>query len=78
MFYYIEVKSACFIPYTLNSQRSVLALSEYSSGYGGYVVVVDDVSSVVRTGDVDRVRYSGSGVVGVPRKQRSVFFHCCV
>ena len=31
------------------------------------VVVVDDVSPVVRTGDVDRVRYGGSGVVNVPK-----------
>ena len=30
------------------------------------VVVVDDVSPVVRTGYVDRIRYRGSGVVGVP------------
>lgn len=31
------------------------------------VVVVDDVSPVVRTGDVDRIRYRGCGVVGVPK-----------
>ena len=31
------------------------------------VVVVDNVSPVVRTGDVDRIRYRGSGVVGVPK-----------
>ena len=42
------------------------------------VVVVDDVSPVVRTGDVDRVRYRGSGVVGVPKTQHSVLFVCCV
>ena len=30
------------------------------------VVVVDDVSPLVRTGDVDRIRYRGCGVVGVP------------
>ena len=42
------------------------------------VVVVDDVSPVVRTGDVDRIRYSGSGVVGVPKTQHSVLFVCCV
>ena len=30
------------------------------------VVVVDDVSPLVRTGDVVRIRYRGSGVVGVP------------
>ena len=31
------------------------------------VVVVDDVSPMIRTGDVNRVRYRGSGVVGVPK-----------
>ena len=42
------------------------------------VVVVDDVSPVVRTADVDRIRYRGSGVVGVPKTQHSVLFVCCV
>ena len=42
------------------------------------VVVVDDVSPVIRTGDVDRIRYRGSGVVGVPKTQHSVLFVCCV
>ena len=42
------------------------------------VVVVDDVSPVVRTRDVDRIRYRGSGVVGVPKTQYSVLFVCCV
>ena len=42
------------------------------------VVVVDDVFPVVRTGDVDRIRYRGSGVVGVPKTQHSVLFVCCV
>ena len=42
------------------------------------VVVVDDVSPVVRTGDVDRIRYRGSGVVGVPKTQHSVLFVCCI
>ena len=42
------------------------------------VVVVDDVSPVVRTGDVDRIRYRGTGVVGVPKTQHSVLFVCCV
>ena len=42
------------------------------------VVVADDVSPVVRTGDVDRVRYRGVGVVGVPKTQHSVLFVCCV
>ena len=42
------------------------------------VVVVDDVSPVVRTCDVDRVRYCGSGVVGVPKTQHSVLFVYCV
>ena len=44
----------------------------------GPVVVVDDVSPVVRTGDVDRIRYRGIGVVGVPKTQHSVLFVCCV
>ena len=42
------------------------------------VVDVDDVSPVVRTGDVDRIRYRGCGVVGVPKTQHSVLFVCCV
>ena len=44
----------------------------------GSVVVVDDVSPVVRTGDVDRIRYRSSGVAGVPKTQHSVLFVCCV
>ena len=42
------------------------------------VVIVVDVSPEVRTGDVDRVRYRGSGVDGVPKTQHSVLFVCCV
>ena len=42
------------------------------------VVVVDDVSPVVSTGDVDRIRYRGSGVVDVPKTQHSVLFVCSV
>ena len=42
------------------------------------VVVVDDVSPVVRTGDVDRISYCGFGVVGVPGTQNTVLFVCCV
>ena len=42
------------------------------------VVVVDDVSPVVRTGDVDRIRYRGWCVDGVPKTQHSVLFVCCV
>ena len=42
------------------------------------VVVVDDVSPVVRTTDVDRVRYRSSGVASVPKTQHSVLFVCCV
>ena len=42
------------------------------------VVVVDDVSPVVRTGDVDRIKYCVSGVVGVPKTQHSVLFVRCV
>ena len=42
------------------------------------VVVVDDVFPVARTGDVDRIRYRGSGIVGVPKTQHSVLFDYCV
>ena len=42
------------------------------------VVVVDDISPVVRTADVDRIRHRGYGVVGVPKTQHSVFFVFCV
>ena len=42
------------------------------------LVVVDDVSPVVRTVDVGRIRYRGSGVDGVPKTQHSVHFICCV
>ena len=42
------------------------------------VVVVDYVSPVVRTGDVDRIWYRGSGVVGVLKTQHYVLFVCCV
>ena len=44
----------------------------------GPIVVVDDVSPVVRTADVDRIRYRGSGVVCVPKTQHSVLSVCCV
>ena len=42
------------------------------------VVLVDDVSPEVRTGDVDRIMYRGWGVDGVPKTQHSVLFVCCV
>ena len=42
------------------------------------VVVVDDVSPVVMTCDVDRIRYRGSGVVCVNKTQHSVLFVCGV
>ena len=42
------------------------------------VVVVYDVSPVVRTADVDRIRYRGSGVVDIPKTQHSIIFVCCV
>ena len=42
------------------------------------VVVVDDVSPVVRTADVDRIRYRGSSIAGVPKTQYAVLFVCCV
>ena len=40
--------------------------------------MVDYVSPVIRKVDVDRIRYRGSGVVGVPKTQLSVIFVCCV
>ena len=39
------------------------------------VVVVDDVSPMVRTGDVDRIRNRSSGV---PKAQNSILFVGCV
>ena len=42
------------------------------------VVVVNDVSPVVRTGNVDRIRYGSVGVDGVPKTPHSVLFVCCV
>ena len=42
------------------------------------VVVVDDVSPVIRTADVDRIRNRGSGLVGVFKTQHSFLFVCCV
>ena len=42
------------------------------------VVVVDDVSPVVRTADVDRIKYRGFGVAGVPKTEHSVLFVFCV
>ena len=42
------------------------------------VVVVDDVSPVIRTGNVDRIRYCGWGEVGIPKTQHSVPFVCWV
>ena len=42
------------------------------------VVVVNNISPVVRTGDVDRIRFCGSGVVSVPKTQHTVLFVCCV
>ena len=38
------------------------------------IVVVNNVSSVVWTGYVDRIRYCGSGVIGVPETQHAVLF----
>ena len=42
------------------------------------VVVVDDISPVVRTGDVDRIWYREFSVVGVPETKHSVLFVCRV
>ena len=43
-----------------------------------YVVVVDDVSPVVRACTVYRIRYRDSGVLGVPKTQHSTLFVYCV
>ena len=43
-------------------------------GFVSSVVVVDDVSPVVWTCYVDRIRYCGSGVIGVPKTQHPVIF----
>ena len=42
------------------------------------VVVIDDISPVVKTLYVDRIRYRGSGVDGVLKTQHSVLFVGCV
>ena len=42
------------------------------------VVVVDDESPVVRTGDVDRIRYCEFSVVGVSETKHAVLFVCRV
>ena len=42
------------------------------------VVIVNDVSPMLDTGDIDRVRYRGSGVVCVPKTQHPFLFVCCV
>ena len=42
------------------------------------VVVVDDVSPMVKTGDVDRIRNRGSGVAGVSKTQHPALFVCRV
>lgn len=42
------------------------------------VVEIDDVSPRVRTGDVERIWYCGSGVSGVLKTQHCVLFICCV
>ena len=42
------------------------------------VVVVDDISPVVRTFYVDRIRYGGPSVVRIPKTQHSVLFVSCI
>ena len=42
------------------------------------VVIVNDVSPMLDTGDIDRIRYRGSGVVGVPKTHHAVLFVSCV
>ena len=42
------------------------------------VVVVDNISPVVRTFYVDRIRYGGPGVVRIPKTQHSVLFVSCI
>ena len=42
------------------------------------VVEVDDVSAMVGTRYVDRVRYSGLSVRGIPEAKHPVLLVCCV
>ena len=42
------------------------------------VIVIDYISPMIRTGDVDRIRYCGSGIVCVLETQDSGFLNCCV
>ena len=62
-----------FTQANLSIRTIIIRIRRMSSG-----VVVDDVSPVVRTADVDRIRYRGSGVVGVLKTQHSVFSVCRV
>ena len=62
-----------FTEFNVGVCRIPIRIRRMSSG-----VVVDNVSPVVKTGDVDRIRYRGAGVAGVPKTQHSVLFVCCV
>ena len=42
------------------------------------VVIVNDVSTVVKASDVNRIRYCGSCINGVSKTQNSVLFIGCV
>ena len=44
----------------------------------GSVVVVNDVSPVVRACYVDRIWYCGFGVVGIFKTQHPFVFVCCI
>ena len=58
-----------FIDVIIGIQRIPIRIRRMSS-----VVVVNDVSPVIRTGDYDRIRYSGSSVMGIHNTQHSVLF----
>ena len=59
------------------ANRSVKAIPLRIRGVSS-VVVVNYVSPVGRTSDVDKIKYRGSGVVGVPKTQHSILFVSCV
>ena len=42
------------------------------------IIQVDDVSAMIGTGDISRIRYCGFGVIGVLKAEYSVLFVGCV
>ena len=75
-----RVKHCTILTVHFNFTKDNLSVREIPLRIGRMspVVVVDDVSPVVRTGDVGKIRYRGDGVVHVPKTQHSVLFVCCV